>query len=176
VKAIGCKTNYVSDTEISDLYTIGLSTTIAIRAQNYTTLVSSITFLEGASGATVSQPYNNIDGSGSPQTFGGAGSAKPVITLYNGSASTWKIWYNITTFTNSAVSNEYYLINTKGAACASADAITNAVIFDTDTVSAGATTIAVGAGNEKDLYLKVTLSASAGKSGTSTLTILGETP
>lgn len=149
-----------------------LSTAIEIRAQNYTTNVTSITFPEGAPEATVSQPYNDINGSGSPQTFGGAGSAKPVVTLYNSGASTLTIWYNITTFTNSVVSNEYYLINAKGAACNSAADITNAVTFDANT-STG-TTIAAGAGNEKDLYLKVILSALAGKTGTSTLTILGE--
>jgi len=152
--------------------TLTFSTAIEIRAQNYTTSVSSITFLEGTPGATVSQPYNNIDGTSSPQTFGGAGSAKPVVTLYNSGASTLTIWYNITTFTNSVVANEYYLVNTKGAACNSADDITNAVTFDTNT-STG-TTIAVGSGNEKDFYLKITLSSPAGKTGDSTLTILGE--
>ena len=98
--------------------------------------------------------------------------AKPVITLYNGGASALTIWYNITTFTNSVVSSEYYLINAKGAACANGDAINNAVTFDADTNTG--TTIAAGAGNEKDLYLKVVLSAVAGKTGTSTLTILGQ--
>jgi len=172
VKAIGCKTNYVSSAAISDLYTINLSTAIEIRAQNYTTSVSSITFPEGTSGATVSQPYNNINGSGSPQTFGGAGTAKPVVTLYNGNASTLTIWYNITTFTNSVVSSENYIVNAKGAACADASCITGAVTFDADTTTG--TTILAGAGNEKDFYLKITLGTPAGKSGSSTLTILGE--
>ncbi|MFA6397746.1 MAG: chitobiase/beta-hexosaminidase C-terminal domain-containing protein [Candidatus Paceibacterota bacterium] len=172
VKAIGCKTNYVSDTAISDLYTISLSTAIEIRAQNYTTSVSTITFPPGASGATVSQPYNNVNGSGSPQTFGGAGTAKPVVTLYNGGGSTLTIWYNVTTFTNGVVSNEYYLVNNKGAACSSASCITQSATFDTDTTTG--TTITAGAGNEKDFYLKTILGTPAGKSGTSTLTILGE--
>jgi len=150
-----------------------LSTAIQVNAQDYITSVSTITFPEAEPGTTVSQPYNNIDGSGSPQIFGGAGTAKPVVTLYNGGTSTLRIWYNITTFTNSVVSSEYYLINDKGAALNSADDITNAVTFDQDT-STG-TTIAPGTGNEKDLYLKIVLSSLAGKTGTSTLTILGET-
>jgi hypothetical protein len=150
-----------------------LQTSISIRAQNYTNNVTDIIFPEGASGTTVSQPYNTYDGSGSPQTFGGAGVAKPVVTLYNGSASTLTIWYNITTFTNGVASNEYYLINAKGAACNSADAITNAVTFGANTSTL--TTIAL-VGYEKDLYLKVNLSSVAGKTGTSTLTILGEIP
>lgn len=172
VKAIGCKTNYVSSAAISDLYTINLSTAIEVRAQNYTSSVSSITFPAGAAGATVSAPYNNINGSGSPQTFGGAGVAKPVVTLYNGNASSLIIWYNITTFTNSIVSSENYLVNAKGAACADASCITGAATFGADTTTG--TTILSGAGNEKDFYLKTTLSSVAGKTGTSTLTILGE--
>lgn len=151
----------------------GLSAAIEVRAQNYTTSVSSITFPEGDSGTTVSQPYNNVDGSGSPQTFGGAGVAKPVVTLYNGGASTLTIWYNITTFTNGIVSSENYLINNKAAACADASCINGTVTFDADTSTVG--TIAAGAGNEKDFYLKIVLSTVAGKSGNSTLTILGET-
>ena len=147
----------------------GFSPSIEIRAQNYTTLVSNITFSEGDLGTTVSQPYNNVD-TGSPQAFGDPGT--PVVTLYNGNASTLTIWYNITTFTNGVVSNEYYFINTKGAACADATVINNVVTFDVDT-STGIT-IAAGAGNEKDFYLKTILSSLSGKSGTSTLTILGE--
>ena len=150
----------------------GLSSAIEIRAQNYTTSVPTITFPEGSPGATISQPYNNINGSGSPQTFGGAGTAKPVVTLYNGGASTLIIWYNISTFTNDIVISEYYLVNNKGAACADASCIANAATFDADTTAG--TTIAAGAGNEKDLYLKAVLSSVAAKSGNSTLTILGE--
>ncbi len=146
------------------------STAIEIRAQDYSTAVTAITFPEGAPGATVSTPYNNADGSGSPQAFGTPGT--PVVTLFNGGSVTYTIWYNIATFTNGIVSSEYYLINDKGAACTSADSITDAVTFDADTNTG--TTIAAGAGNEKDLYLKITLSEVAGKSGTSTLTILGE--
>jgi hypothetical protein len=150
------------------------STAIEIRAQDYTTAVTSITFPQAEPGDTVSQPYNNVDGSGSPQAFGNPGT--PVVTLVNTDATAYTIWYNITTFTNGVVSNEYYLINAKGAECANATAISNAVTFDTDTVTT--TTIAAtgdgGENDEKDLYLKIVLSAAYGKSGTSTLTILGE--
>ena len=166
-------TAYASTQEVSATpVAAGLSTAIEIRAQNYTDTILDITFPEGAPETTVSQPYNNVDGSGSPQAFGSPGT--PVVTLYNGNASALIIWYNITTFANSIVSSENYLINTKEAACVNETAITNAVVFDTDT-STGIT-IASGAGNEKDVYLKINLSASAGKSGDSILTILGETP
>ncbi len=94
------------------------------------------------------------------------------MTLLNGGSATYTIWYGITTFTNGVVASEYYLVNDKGAACADASAVSNAVTFDTPT-STGVT-IAPGAGNEKDLYLKITLSSVAGESGSSTITILGE--
>ena len=172
VKAIGCKANYVDSAAISDLYVISFSTSIEIRAQDYTTSVSNIIFPKGEPGTTVLHPYNNIDGAVSPQVFGGAGTAKPAVTLYNGGGTTLMIWYNITTFNNGVVSNEYYLTNAKAGSCLDASYITNAVTFDEDT-STG-TTITPGVGNEKDFYLKTTLSSLFGKSGTSTLTILGE--
>lgn len=169
---VGNTTAYTGAGNYKICATAGYSSSIVIRAQNYTTSVSTITFPQAAPGATVSQPYNNADGSGSPQTFGGAGTAKPVVTLFNGSSNTLKIWYNISTFTNDIVISENYLVNNKGAACTSASCITNAVTFDTNTDTG--TTIAVGAGNEKDFYLKITLSSITAKSGNSTLTILGE--
>ena len=155
------------------------STTIEIRAQDYTTVVSEITFPQGAPGDTVSDPYNEMNGQGSAQTFGVAGTAKPVVTLVNTAAVPYVIWYNITTFTNNIVSNEYYLINDKGAACIDESAIINTVTFDQDTMSNGGTTIAAtgdaGEGDLKDLYLKIALSSNqANKEGSSTLTILGE--
>jgi len=164
--------NAIVATPTFDITAVEFSSAIEIRAQDYTTSVTTIAFPQGTPETTVSQPYNNIDGSGNPQTFGGAGVAKPVVTLYNSGTSTLTIWYNITTFTNGIVSSENYLVNAKGAACADASCITGSVTFDADTTTG--TTIATGVGNEKDLYLKAILSAVAGKSGNSTLTILGE--
>ena len=147
----------------------GSATTINIRAQDYTTAVADITFPAGTPSTEVSNPSNDKP---ETQILGDAGTAKPVVTLFNGSSVTYTIWYNITTFTNDVVSNEYYLINAKGGGCADAGAITDAVTFDTDTATT--TTIEAGAGKEKDLYLKIVLSDVAGQSGSSTLTILGE--
>ena len=151
----------------------GKATTIEVKAQDYSTAVTSITFPTAAPNAEVSLPTNSA---ADTQIFGGALTAKPVVTLLNGSTGTLTIWYNITTFTNGAVASEDYVIKEKGAACANAACITESATFDADTVSTGTTTTIVnGAGNERDLYLKVTLSALASVSGTSTLTILGET-
>jgi hypothetical protein len=149
------------------------STTISIKAQDYATDVGTITFPTGASGATVSMPYNNVNGSGSAQAFGDPG--RPVATLVNTADISYIIYYNITTFENGVVSNEYYLINDKGAACANADVISYGVTFGTTTTTE--TTIGASAGGDvakKDLYLRVVLSALAAKSGISTITILGE--
>ncbi|MDO8522674.1 MAG: hypothetical protein Q7S12_00085 [bacterium] len=173
-----CLRAVLSTGTVLDTYTLipqittaagGPSTAIEVRAQNYTTAVTSITFPSGAPGATVSAPTNSASNT---QIFGGAGTAKPVVTLYNGGGSTLTIWYNITTFTNSVVSSENYLVNAKGAACADASCITGSATFGADTTTG--TTIAVGAGNEKDFYLKINLGSVAAKSGNSTLTILGE--
>ncbi len=152
------------------------STSLMICAQDYSSAVSTITFPAGEPGTVVSNPYNDIDGQANEQTFGDTGIAKPVLTIVNTGASLETIWYNIGTFTNGVVSNEYYLINNKGAACSNAGAISNSVTFDTDT-STSLSVAAIGGANDtdkKDLYLKVMLGSVTSKSGTSTITILGE--
>ncbi len=146
--------------------------TIVIQDQLYATTVSTITFPGGAPSAVISTPTNGVGVQ--VQGFGGATVAKPVVTLLNGSAGVLKIWYTIATFSNSVAASEKYLINAKAAACADVAAVNVAVVFDTLTDSG--VQITNGAGNEKDLYLVLTLGALAGKSGTSLITILGETP
>lgn len=150
------------------------ATTILLKAQDYTTDVSTITFPTGAPGATISNPSNDKPITPDTQIFGAAEVAHPVITLVNNASVQYTIWYNISAFTNSVVANEYYLINDKGAACANDTLISNAVTFGADTKTS--TTIAATGGDtaKKDLYLKVTLGYAAVKTGTSTITILGE--
>ena len=80
------------------------------------------------------------------------------------------------------VSSENYVIIAKGGACANADAITESATLDgSNYVATGTVTTIAAAGDggeadERDLYLKVTLGTPWGKTGNSTLTILGETP
>jgi hypothetical protein len=152
------------------------SNAIHICAQDYSNAVSTITFPIATAGATVSQPFNNFDGSGSSQAFGDAGVAKPVVTLVNTADVAYTIYYNISTFTNGVVSNEYYVIKDKGASCVAGD-ISNAVSFGLDQ-NTSKTIGAASSGDAamKDLYLKVVLSGLEGVSGSSTLTILGESP
>lgn len=144
------------------------ATSITIMGQDYTTAVTTITFPVGAPSAVISNPSNGT----TTQGFGGAGVAKPVVTLLNGSTGVLKIWYTIATFSNGVAASEKYLIAAKGAAVANEAAVNVAVVFGTLTDSL--ITITNGAGNEKDLYLVLTLSALAGKTGTSLITILGE--
>jgi len=149
------------------------ATSIEVRAQDYTTAVSTITFPSGAPGSTISNPYNDL---AEAQTFGAAGTAKPVVTLVNTAPVPYKICYNISTFTNSVVTGENYLVLPKGVGCASAGDISNTVAFDADTIT-GFTIAETGNTSEndkKDFYLKVELNTTGGQTGISTLTILGE--
>jgi hypothetical protein len=148
-----------------------VSESIQIKAQDYLTDVAEITFPAGAPGAVISNPSNDQL---ETQIFGGAGTAKPVVTLVNNGSTSYRIYYQVSAFTSGIVANEYYLINSKGEACTSADSVSNVFTFGTP-VDTGIT-LGEGIDNAKDLYLKIALSNVAGKSGTSTLTILGEKP
>jgi len=154
--------------------TTNKATAIEVRSQDYTTTVSTITFPAGNPGAVISLPTNGVGAE--VQTFGAATVAKPVVTLYNGASVTYNIWYQITAFSPNVVASENYVVIAKAGACANADAITQTATLDGTpyTTTGTVTTIEAGAGNERDLYLKVTLSDIAGTAGTSTLTILGE--
>jgi len=150
---------------------------INIRAQDCTTAVAAITFPVDAPSTEVSDPSNDKP---ETQILGAAGTAKPVVTLVNTAAVAYTVWYNIGAFSEGVVSSENYVIIAKGSECLNADAITESATLDgSDHVCTGTiTTIAAtgdsGEADERDLYLKITLSALAGKQGTSTLTILGE--
>jgi len=154
--------------------TTNKATTIEVRSQDYTTTVSTITFPAGNPGAVISLPTNGVGAE--VQTFGAATVAKPVVTLYNGASVTYNIWYQITAFSPNVVASENYVVIAKAGACADAAAITETATLDgaSHITTGTVTTIVAGAGNERDLYLKVTLSDIAGQTGTSDLTILGE--
>jgi hypothetical protein len=150
------------------------STSIAIRSQDYATSVLNITFPAGDPSTVVSLPTNGVGVE--VQTFSATpGDAKPVITLVNTVATAYNIWYNITAFSNSVVSSENYVIIAKGGACANADAINQSATLDGSNYVTTGTVTAIAATGELDLYLKVTLGTLWGKTGDSTLTILGET-
>ncbi len=154
-----------------NLRVTNVSNTIAVKAQDYSADVTSISFPVGAAGTIVSNPVNDLAQS---QVFGLAGTARPVVTLVSSGAADYLVYLQASSFSNGVVSSEGFLLNTKGAQCLNADALVEPITFDGLTGSG--VTISPGAANAKDLYLKVTLSALAGRSGTSTLTILAEKP
>jgi hypothetical protein len=151
-------------------------TAVSIKAQDYQYDVSNITFPIGSPGDMVSNPYNNVNSNASPQVFGQAGVARPVVTLVNTDVShQYAIYYNVSSWSNAVVASEYYIIKDKGSDCSSDAVLTNAVVFGVNT-SSGAT-IAPAAdinGSKKDLYLKVILGNTGGLNGSSTISIISE--
>jgi len=137
------------------------------------TAVSTITFPEAAPGTTVDTPFNDIDGSGDPQVLSTTAS-EPVVKIKNTDASAnYNVVLEITTWTNSLVDKEYYNLAADGATDI------NAVTTELSAANGGANTVStgvsIGAATYKDLYLKLGLTSVSGKTGTSTLSVLGET-
>ena len=137
------------------------------------TAVSTITFPEAAPGTTVDTPFNDIDGSGDPQVLSTTAS-EPAVKIKNTHASaSYNVVLEITTWTNSLVDKEYY--NLAGDGVTTIDTVTtelSAANGGANTVSTG---VSIGAATYKDLYLKLGLTSVGGKTGTSTLSVLGET-
>lgn len=142
------------------------ATTIGIKDQAGEVAVAAITFPAGAPGATVSNPSND---QAQTQVFGDVGAAEPVVTLVSPAAYT--VWLQVEDFSNSVVASEYYALLDSGAACLSADAVSTALTLDNTAYTTG---IAMNESEVNDLYLKVILSSVAGETGSSTLTVLGE--
>ena len=149
-------------------------TTITIVGKVDDTAVATITFPEAAPSSTVSNPYNSVDGSGDPpnknQVVAGSNS-EPVVRLKNTSGGTLYVWLSITSWTNSiAASEDYELVATTTTDVSVVDDVLssdgNANTVDTD--------ISMDTGTYKALYLELNLSSVAGKTGTSTLSVLGE--
>ena len=150
---------------------VGTETTIHIVGKEADTAVTTITFPEGAPSATISAPYSDVD-SGDPQFLDSLVS-EPVVRLKNTSAGTLTVWLEINAWTAAVASEDYELVTT---GTATVDVVDNVLSADGGAVASFSTGVTIGAGLYKDLYLEVTLSNQYGKSGTSTLTILGETP
>ncbi len=148
---------------------VGTETTIEIVGKGADTPVGTITFPQGEPSDIISAPYSNVD-SGDPQ-FLDANNSEPVVRLKNTSVGTLRVWLEITGWTDNAVASQRYELVTDGTTTVNAVATTlssdgtSATVDTTETLLTGA----YGA-----LYLEITLSSQYGKSGTSTLTILGE--
>ena len=148
------------------------ATTITVVGKVADTAITTITFPEGAPSATISVPYNDIDTVSDAQVLSGTVS-EPVVRLKNTSGGTLNVTLEITTWTlGVAASEDYELVVTTDTTVAVVD---NVLSADGNSASVP-TAIGITTGAYKALYLELVLSSLAGKSGTSTLTILGETP
>lgn len=147
-------------------------TTISIVNKVADNAVATITFPEAPPNATVSNPYNNVDTASDPQ-FLSVTASEPVVRLKNTSAANLKVWLEITTWTNSiAASEDYELVDTSTTNVN----VVNDVLSSDGNAASVDTGVAINSGAYKALYLELVLSSVAGKTGTSMLSVLGETP
>ena len=151
--------------------TSAAATTITVVGKVADTAITTITFPEGAPSATISVPYNDVDTSSDPQVLH-ASTSEPVVRLKNTSGVTYNVTLEITTWANSIAASEDFELVATGTT-------TTTVVDDVLSADGNAASVAIGVsmttGTYKALYLELVLSASAGATGTSTLTILGET-
>ena len=148
------------------------ATTVSVVGKVADTAITTITFPVAAASATVSIPYNNVDTVSSSQVLS-ATVSEPVVRLKNTSAGTLDITLQIDTWTNGVVSAEYYSL--VPVATTTVNTVTSALSADGNSATVDTSTT-IGAGAYDGLYLKLVLSAVAGQTGTSTLTVLGQTP
>ncbi len=144
-------------------------TTINIVGKGADTAVSTITFPIGAPGATVSNPFNDVNGPTDKQVVAGTGS-EPVVRLNNTSGGTLTVWLSITDWGNDVVASEDYELVAAGT---NVSAVTQELSADGNASSVD-TGVSILSEGYLDLYLEVELCGTAGVTGTSTLTILGE--
>ena len=148
------------------------ATTITVVSKEADTSVSTITFPEGAPLATVSIPYNNIDTITDAQVLDAVGGSEPVVRLRNTAGLAYLVTLEITSWTNGvAASQGYALVNT---ASTSIDTIVDNNLSTDGNAATAATGVSIPSAEYKALYLELVLSGVAGRTGTSTLSVLGE--
>ena len=164
----------LADNTASQSATSAAATTIEVVGKIADTAVTTITFPEGAPSATVSNPSNQVDGTGDAQVLH-ATTSEPVVRLKNTSAGALNISLSISSWTGSIAASEGYALSDPATTTTSAVTDNNLSTDGTNGLSPVATGVSVSAGAYKALYLELILTANAGASGTSTLTVLGET-
>lgn len=159
-----------ADNDASQEASTAQAATISIVGKEADTSITTITFPEGAASGTVSDPYNNVDTVTSSQLLDGSAS-EPVVRLKNTAGGSLKAWLEITTWSEGvAASEDYELVTTATVNIATVAGVLSA---DGDSASVD-TSVTIPATEYRALYLELVLSALSGKSGTSTLTVLGE--
>ena len=165
---------YIYDIWTEGTYT-SLSTTFLIggtETGTKDTHVTDIIFPEGEPGATITAPYNDVDTSSDPQVLSPTVS-EPVVKIKNTHATqSYNLILEITTWTNSLVNMEYYNLAADGAT--DIQTVTAELSNANGAARTVSTGVSIAAGAYKDLYLRLVLASVAGKTGTSTLTVLGE--
>ena len=149
------------------------ATTITVVGKVADTAITTITFPEGAPSATISVPYNDVDTVSDAQVLSGTVS-EPVVRLKNTSAGALNISLSISSWTGSIAASEGYALSDPATTTTSTVTDNNLSTDGNDGLSPVATGVSVSAAAYKALYLELILSSSAGATGTSTLTILGE--
>ena len=149
------------------------ATTITVVGKVADTAITTITFPEGAASATVSNPYNDVDTVSDAQVLH-ATTSEPVVRLKNTSGGALNISLSISSWTGTIAASEGYALSDPATTTTSTVTDSNLSTDGTDGLSPVATGVSVGAASYKALYLELILSSSAGATGTSTLTVLGE--
>ena len=160
----------LADNEATQSASTSSATTILIRNVADTADVATITFPSGAPSAVISNPTGNSDVQVLTAT---ASEAAPVALLT--STANYTLWYNVasTATWGDAVASEKLYAQALATDLNLTDFGTSAynmTVWGTDQE----TTQTLVANTDKEFFLQVTLSASSGKTGTSTLSVLGE--
>lgn len=146
------------------------ASTISIVSKVSDSAITSITFPQGAPGATISNPYNNVDTDSDSQLLDDA-SSEPVVRLKNNHSGTLNVWLEISDWTNGVVASENYELvatNTTNIEAVSSILSSNGLTASVDT------SVSIPTTEYKALYLQLVLSGVADAIGSSTITILGE--
>lgn len=163
----------LADNEATQGASTTKATTILIRDQLDAADVTTITFPAGAPDATIANPSNSA--AQSQVLTAVAADATPIALLTSDTA--YKIWYTITdlgTWDDAVAMEELHTIAVDAELTLAAFQAAGKEITVWDTPTDSLQSIAVG--TPLEFYLTVQLEAATGKTGTSTLTILGETP
>lgn len=159
-----------ADNDASQEASTSQAASISIVGKIADTAITTITFPEGAASATVSTPYNNVDTVTDAQVLH-ASTSEPVVRLKNTAGGSLKAWLEITTWTEGVAASEDYEL----VATTTTNVETVATVLSADGNSASIdTSVTIPTTEYRALYLELVLSALSGKSGTSTLTVLGE--
>lgn len=144
-----------------------LSPVLEIRNLSASQSITSIN-LSGSSGETITNPHNDVDGSGSAQN---TSTTTPVVTIYNPPSSTkYKIWLKVEGGTgwDYIVKDEKFNITTDATDPGDVNTWTSLIPWGSYEDSG----VTVDAGGFKDLYLAFQLRRSG--TGTATISVLGE--